>query len=379
MEVLGNAITRRQLGQLAAAGLCASVASKMQAFAFQGGHQEEQGLVEVMFYRSLEDSRVECLVCPRKCRIADQERGFCGNKENRQGRYFTLVHSRPCAANVDPIEKKPFFHVLPGTRSFSIATAGCNIECQFCQNWQIAQVRPEQVRSTFMPPEEVVRRAREAGCPTISYTYSEPVSFYEFMLDTAIEGNKKGVRSLVVTNGYINEEPLKRLCENVAAVKVDLKAFNERFYRELCRGELKPVLETLKCLAKWSVWTEIVMLILPGHNDGEEEIRQMARWIREELSANVPIHFTRFRPAYKMQDLPPTPIGTLERCYEAARGEGLRFVYIGNVPGHRAESTFCPKCGKTVIGRMGFAITQKNLSPDGKCSSCGERIPGIWS
>jgi len=379
MEPAGARITRRQLGQLAKAGLCASLVAKVGALASHARANGEEGLAEVMFYKRLDDSRVECLVCPRKCRVADQERGFCGNKENRGGRYFTLVHSRPCAVNVDPIEKKPFFHVLPGTKSFSIATAGCNIECQFCQNWQIAQVRPEQVRSLFMPPEEVVRRAKETGCPTISYTYSEPVSFYEYMLDTAVEGNKRGVRSLVVTNGYINEEPLKKLCENVAAIKVDLKAFNERFYKELCRGELKPVLDTLKCLGKWSVWTEIVMLILPGHNDGEQEIRQMARWIKEELSPDVPVHFTRFRPAYKMQDLPPTPIATLERCYEAAKEEGLRYVYIGNVPGHKAESTQCPRCGKTVIGRMGFAITQKSLSPDGRCSFCGEMIPGIWA
>lgn len=373
-----KALSRRQFGQVMAAGACALAAIQWPMSKAKAGESPQEPLVEVMFYRPLEGERVECQVCPRKCRIADQERGFCGNKENRAGRYYTLVHSRPCAAAVDPIEKKPFFHVLPGTTSFSIATAGCNMECQFCQNWQIAQFRPEQVRSTVMPPAEVVRRAKESSCHTIAYTYSEPVSFYEYMFDIAVEAEKSGLRSVVVTNGYINEEPLRRLCDHVAAVKVDLKAFSERFYKELCRGELQPVRETLVRLVQWKIWTEIVVLIVPGQNDQPGEIREMARWIHGQLSADVPVHFTRFHPAYRMQDLPPTPVATLERCVNIAREQGLRFVYIGNVPGHNDESTRCPACGQVVVGRKGFAITRKDIR-EGHCGSCGHYIPGIWS
>jgi pyruvate formate lyase activating enzyme len=310
--------------------------------------------------------------------VAELERGYCGNKENRDGKYYTLVHSRPCAVNVDPIEKKPFFHVLPGSHSFSIAAAGCNFECQFCQNWQIAQFRPEQVRSLHMPPAEVVRRARESRCETVAYTYSEPVTFYEFMYDTAVEGKRQGVRSVVVSNGFINEEPLRRLCDHVAAFKVDLKAFTERFYRELCKGELRPVQETLRRLVRWGIWTEIVVLILPTQNDAPSEIREMARWIHGELAPHVPVHFARFHPSYKVQNLPPTPIPTLERCCSIAREEGLEFVYLGNVPGHGGENTLCPQCRKTVLARVGFTVRSSNLK-DGRCGACGREIPGVWS
>ncbi len=374
-----NVLCRREFARILWAGggwAMASAAFLRPSWAVQPEVGEE--LVEVMFYRNLEGDKVECEVCPRRCRIADQERGFCGNKENRGGRYYTLVHSKPCAVQVDPIEKKPFFHFLPGSLAFSIAAAGCNMECQFCQNWQIAQFRPEQVRSVFLPPEEVARRAKEASCQSIAYTYSEPVSFYEYMFDTAVAAKNKGIRSVVVTNGYINEEPLKRLCDHVAAVKVDFKAFTEKFYKEICRGELKPVKETLVRLNRWKIWTEIVVLVVPGQNDQPGETRDMARWIREELSPDVPVHFTRFHPAYRMQDLPPTPVNTLERCASIAEEEGLRFVYIGNVPGHPRENTRCPGCGQVVISRKGFWIQSQNLR-EGKCGSCGVPIPGIWT
>jgi pyruvate formate lyase activating enzyme len=198
------------------------------------------------------------------------------------------------------------------------------------------------------------------------------------MLDTAVEGNRRGIRSVVVTNGFINQEPLRRLCREVLAVKVDLKAFTEDFYRDVCRGELKPVLETLRRLVRWGVWTEIVVLVVPTLNDDPEEVRRMSQWIAEELSPSVPVHFTRFHPAYKIRDLPPTPVKSLERCRDIALQEGLRFVYIGNVPGHEAENTYCPRCGRVVIGRVGFQIIQMELR-GGRCSTCGEEIPGIWS
>jgi len=372
-------LSRRAFAKGISAGACAALLGlRPRRAGLCATGSEPEALQEVTFYRRLEGGRIECEVCPKRCRIADLERGYCGNKENRGGRYYTLVHSRPCAVNADPIEKKPFFHVLPGTLSFSIATAGCNFECQFCQNWQIAQFRPEQVKSVWLPPAEVAKRAEESGCRTIAYTYSEPVVFYEYMFDTAVEGKRHGIGSVVVTNGYINEEPLRRLCDHVMAVKVDLKAFTERFYRELCKGELAPVKETLKRLVAWNVWTEIVVLILPTQNDSPSEIREMAKWIHNELSPDIPLHFSRFHPAYKIKDLPPTPVATLERCHGIAREEGLRFVYVGNVPGHPKESTLCPKCNQVVIGRVGFTVTKRNLK-DGRCGSCGHEIPGIWA
>jgi pyruvate formate lyase activating enzyme len=372
-----NGLDRRDFVRAAGLSACATCIGLWPRVMQGAEGSDEEGLAEVMFYKPLGDDRIECGVCPKRCRIADQERGYCGNKENREGKYYTLVHSRPCAVNADPIEKKPFFHVLPGSLAFSIAAAGCNFECQFCQNWQIAQFRPEQVKSIHLPPAEVARRAKESGCKTIAYTYSEPVTFYEYMYDTAVEGEKHGVRSVVVTNGYINEDPLRRLCDHVAAVKVDLKAFTERFYKDMCKGELKPVRETLVRLVRWGIWTEIVVLILPTQNDSPNEIREMAKWVHGELSPHVPIHFTRFHPSYKIQDLPPTPVSTLERCQKIAQEEGLKFVYVGNVPGHAGEATRCPQCGQTVMGRVGFRITTTNLK-DGRCGSCGHAIPGVW-
>ena len=372
-----DAISRRDFIRSLGAGACIAGMGFWPGQGVCAVLEDDGPLKEVRFYTRLEDGRIQCEICPRRCRIADQERGYCGNKENRGGKYYTLVHSRPCAVHMDPIEKKPLFHVLPASAAFSIATAGCNIECHFCQNWQIAQFRPEQVRSNWLPPKELVEQAKRNGCKTIAYTYSEPVTFYDYMLDTAIEGEKQDIGSVVITNGYINEEPLRTLCEHVMAVKVDLKAFTESFYKDICHGELKPVKETLVRLVQWGIWTEVVVLIVPTLNDDPSEIREMARWIHGDLSPTVPVHFTRFHPYYKIKDLPPTPTATLERCHKIAKEEGLKFVYIGNVPGHPAENTHCPKCKEVVVGRVGFRITSMNLN-EGHCGNCGQEIPGRW-
>ncbi len=328
-------------------------------------------------WEPLPEHRVRCLLCPRKCEVADRERGTCGVRENRDGTYYTLVHSRPCSLHIDPVEKKPFFHVLPGTRALSIATAGCNIECRFCQNWEISQFRPEQVPAPYVPPEEIARRASESGCATIAYTYSEPVIFYEYMVDCAAAANPLGVRSLMVSNGFIREKPMREACEVLAAVKIDLKAFTEEFYRKTCSGELKPVLQTLQLLHRIGIWHEIVVLLVPGLNDGREEIDEMTRWIAGELGPEVPVHFSRFHPTYKMKNLPPTPVSTLERAWDTARKNGLLFVYVGNVPGHPAEQTVCPDCGAPLIRRYGYHVIENRLK-DGACPDCGRTIPGIW-
>jgi pyruvate formate lyase activating enzyme len=333
--------------------------------------------VEAKYYKKLEYKEIECQLCPRKCKVGDRERGYCGCRENQGGTYYTLVHSYPCSANVDPIEKKPFFHFLPGTKAFSIATAGCNMNCKFCQNWEISQVRPEQVNNIYLPPEDVVAYAQESGSRSISYTYSEPTVFYEYMLDTAMAGRKKGLKSVVVTAGYINHDPWMELIREVDAIKVDFKAFTEKYYEEICSAKLKPVMDALVDLSKSGIWHEIVYLMVPTLNDDMNNIRDMCKWMVTDLGKDVPLHFTRFTPLYLLKNLPPTPVSSLEKAREIAMGEGMNFVYIGNVPGHEGENTYCPKCKKVVVGRIGFTITQMNLK-NGKCKFCGNPIPGVW-
>jgi pyruvate formate lyase activating enzyme len=281
--------------------------------------------------------------------------------------------------NTDPVEKKPLFHYLPGTKAYSLATAGCNVECKFCQNWQISQYRPEQIESIKLTPEDVVKEAKASGSKTIAYTYSEPVVFYEYMYDTARLGKEQGLKSVMISNGYIQEKPLTELCQHLSAVKIDLKGFTEKFYQETCSGELKPVLNTLTTLKKIGIWFEIVMLVVPTLNDSEKEFREMCTWIKENLGQDVPVHFTRFHPTYKIKNLPPTPVKTLEIARNIALDTGLHFPYVGNVPGHEGENTYCPHCQHVVIRRAGFSILGNNLKEDNKCKDCNQHIPGIWT
>lgn len=334
--------------------------------------------VEARHYVKLPDREIECRLCPRLCRLGDKERGYCGVRENIGGDYYTLVYGKACSLNIDPIEKKPFFHVLPGTSALSLATAGCNVNCKFCQNWEISQVRPEQVEAFDLLPEAAAARAAGSGCPSIAYTYTEPTVFFEYMYDTSVRARRRGVRNVVVTAGHINPEPLAELLQVVDAVKVDLKGFTEAFYDEYVRGSLKTVLETIRIVARSKVWLEIVVLVIPTLNDNLATIRDMCRWIRTEAGDRVPVHFSRFQPMYLVKNLPPTPVSTLEAARRAALEEGLRFVYIGNVPGHEGESTYCPGCGRKVISRFGFKIEALRLKK-GKCESCGTPIPGIWA
>jgi len=338
---------------------------------------ELRALKEVMFYKKMPDLKIQCQICPKQCQIADLERGYCGNKENKGGTYYSLVYGQPCAVHVDPIEKKPLFHYLPATAAFSLATAGCNFECRFCQNWNIAQYRPEQIESICMAPDEVARQARARKAATIAYTYTEPVVFYEYMYDCARAGRRAGIGSVMISNGYINDEPLRALCQYLTGVKIDLKSFSDRFYRDHCSGELAPVLQTLQTLRELGIWLEIVVLVIPTLNDGHAEIRSMCGWIKDRLGADVPLHFSRFHPTYKITNLPPTPLRTLEMCHQTALEAGLHYVYLGNVMGHPAESTYCPGCRAIVIKRMGYTILKNNLR-EGKCGACGRPIPGVW-
>jgi pyruvate formate lyase activating enzyme len=353
-------------------------ASESAAGALVTGESDgEFPLYEAMYYKKLEESRVECELCPRACQVADLERGYCGVRENRDGKYHTLVHSRACAFHVDPIEKKPFFHYLPGTNAVSVAAAGCNVECRFCQNWQISQFRPEQIDNMKLTPRDIIRRAQRTNSPTIAYTYTEPVVFYEFMYDTATAARLDGVSSVMVSNGYIKEEPLIELCKHLSAVKIDLKGFTEKFYKETCSGELKPVLETLVTLKKQGMWFELVVLIVPTLNDSRKELTEMTAWVYKELGPDVPIHFSRFHPTYKIKNLPPTPVRTLETARKIAMDAGLNYAYVGNVPGHPGEKTFCPGCKEVVIERVGYTIV-RNTIKDGKCGDCEHPIAGVW-
>jgi pyruvate formate lyase activating enzyme len=310
--------------------------------------------------------------------VAPGDRGYCQVRENRDGEYYTLVYGNPCAVHVDPIEKKPFFHVLPTTTSLSIATAGCNFDCKFCQNWEISQALPEETANFDFPPERVVDLALEHRCRSIASTYVEPTIFFEYMMDIGAEARKRGILNVYHSNGYINPEPLARLAGVLDAACIDLKGFNEEYYRTLTEGSLGPVLETLQSLRRKGTHLEIVNLLIPSKNDDMEEIRQMAVWIREKLGSEIPLHFTRFYPMYKLRNLPPTPLKTLEEARKIAISAGLAYVYLGNVPGHEGENTYCPGCRKLLIGRTGYIIQEIHLK-DGKCGYCGRPVPGIWA
>jgi len=333
---------------------------------------------EAKWYRKLSDEVVQCLLCPFKCVLNDAQRGKCKVRENRRGILYTLVYGRIIALHQDPIEKKPFYHVLPSKTAFSLATPGCNLSCKFCQNSDISQIWPEDASSKFLTPLQVVKLALKYKAPTIAYTYSEPIIFYEFMLETAKLAKEKGILNLMVTNGYINEAPLRELCKFIDAANVDLKGFDPNFYHNIVGGNLDEVLNSLKVMKKEGIWIEITNLVIPGLNDSAHLIRRMCKWIRENLGPETPIHFSKFYPMYKLRNIPPTPLKTLEQACEIAKSEGLNYVYIGNVPGHILENTYCPNCKNILIKRLGYMVSEINIDKEGKCKFCNKTIPGIW-
>jgi len=320
---------------------------------------------------------VQCELCPNGCTLKPGEVSRCRTRVNKDGTLYSLVYGKPCAVHVDPIEKKPFSHFLPGTTAFSIATAGCVLSCKFCQNWQISQASPQDTDTYSLPPDSVVKNALEYRCKSISYTYTEPTVFYEYMFDTAVIAKKEKVRNTMHSCGYINEKPLRKLSNYMDAANIDLKGFTEDFYARICSGSLKPVLDSLSVLKEEGVWLEITNLIIPMLNDDMKTVKEMCKWIHKNLGPDVPIHFSRFYPHYKLNNLPPTPVLTLTNARKTAMDAGLNFVYIGNIR-HEGESTFCPKCKKILIERIGYYVKQNNLS-DGKCRFCGATIAGIWA
>lgn len=334
-------------------------------------------LHEARYYRQLDGKRVQCQMCFRRCTVPEGKRGFCRNKVNVDGRYYTLVYGHPSALQIDPIEKEPSFHMWPGATIFCTGTASCNNRCKFCQNWHLSQRSFEEISHIDITPEQTVTLALAKGCHAVSFTYNEPTVFYEHMFDVAKEAKQAGMGTLFHTNGGMNEEPLAALLEYMDAVTVDLKAYTPEFYQEVSSSELEPVLRTLQQVHQSGVHLEIVNLVVTRLNDNLTDIRRMCQWIRDTLSDEVPLHFTRFFPAYKFTGIPATPIETLEDAAKIADEEGLQYVYVGNCPGHERNSTFCPECGEKIIERVHFAVISLNIE-QGKCGFCGHQIPGIW-
>jgi pyruvate formate lyase activating enzyme len=374
-------ITKREFLKLCGAGLgglCLPLLPGLRGTA--RAQRPQKGLIKTTlspYFTALKEGAVRCDLCPRLCRVPEGKRGYCGVRENRDGKYYSLVYGNPCALHLDPIEKKPFFHVLPGTRALSIATAGCNFDCKFCQNWEISQATPEEVYSYDVSPDLVVTKAREMGARSVAYTYVEPTVFLEYMLDVGKAARGAGLMNVIHSNGFVNEKPLRDLCNVLDAAQIDLKGFSEDFYRELCNGSLAPVLRTLKTLKEEHIHVEITHLMIPTKNDDPGIVKDMCVWIKEELGSDTPLHFSRFYPLYKLTKLPPTPVSVLEKARDIALSVGLHYVYIGNVPGHEGWNTFCPECGRTVIRRTGYMIREIHLNR-GRCAFCGNTVPGIW-
>lgn len=386
-KTFGKKLSRREFCRLCVylgAGLAASplLANLFKKNAFA---QERKGgtgfidLKEAMFYEKIDGRTVKCTLCPRNCVLTDGMLGFCRARRPSNGKHYSLVYGNPTAIHVDPIEKKPLFHFLPSTNAFSIATAGCNFRCKYCQNWQISQFSPEETRNYFLPPEEVVKKSLEYKCPTIAYTYTEPAIFYEYMLDASKIAKNHGLRNMFHSNGSLNAEPAEELADYLDGANIDLKGFTQEFYSKISEGYLETVLNTLKILRKKGVWVEITTLVVPTFNDDLNELREMSIWVKENLGPDTPIHFSRFHPQYKLRNLSSTPVSTLEKAREIAMGVGLNYIYIGNVPGHVAESTYCPKCKKAVILRRGYSILEINLKSQGRCKYCDNPIAGVWS
>ena len=331
-------------------------------------------LKEAQFYEKLENGAVQCNLCPNYCRLSEGITGVCGVRRNIDGTLYTLVYNRPVSINIDPIEKKPLYHFYPGSNILSLATAGCNLRCNFCQNWTISQSKPDEVQAYELTPEQVVETAKLYNCESIAFTYTEPTIFYEYMYDIAKCAHEQGLKTVWVTCGYINEEPLRKLIPYLDAANIDLKGYSDDFYSTYTTGSLEPVLRTIEICKEEGLFFEITNLVIPDANDDPEMIRDMCIWIREEIGDEYPLHFSRFFPNYKLTNRPATPIKTLEMAYEIALEESLKYVYVGNV-GYIAEDTFCPNCGKKIIDRSGYTVKEENII-NGRCKFCGYEIFG---
>ncbi len=332
-----------------------------------------------MLYARKEGNAVNCLLCSHRCIIQDGNKGICGVRENNKGVLYSLVYGKAIAAHIDPIEKKPLNHYLPGTMSYSIATAGCNLRCKFCQNWSISQGPKEQgmIKGENITPEEVVDNAINSNCKSIAYTYTEPTVFFEYAYDCGKLAREKNIGNVFVSNGFMTGETLDNAKEFLDAANIDLKSFTDEFYREMCGARLEPVLESIKKMKNQGVWVEITTLVIPERNDSDEELRNIAEYIANEVGTETPWHVSRFHPDNKYTDSYSTPAETLHRAREIGEEAGLKYVYVGNIPGDRGEHTFCPRCKQLLINRDGFHVSGNKIR-DGKCPECNTKIDGVW-
>lgn len=331
---------------------------------------------EAEFYVKTSDG-VQCQKCPHGCFLVEGDSGICRNRINYQGKMYSIAYGNPCAVHIDPIEKKPLFHFLPSTTAYSIAVAGCNLRCLNCQNWQISQFSPKETQNYDLMPDRVVEECLTAKCESIAYTYSEPNTFYEYGYDTAKLARAHGIKNVWKSSGFINEAPLRKLCKVIDAANIDLKSFDAEIYKKLNSAQLEPVLRTLKVLKEEGVWLEITNLVIPSWTDDLGMIRRMCDWIIMNKLGDCPVHFDRFVPLYKLDQLPQTPVVTLEKARDIALLAGIEYPYIGNVPGHSAENTWCHKCHKMIIERHGFVVVNNQVK-NNRCAFCGEKIPGVW-
>ena len=333
---------------------------------------------EAMFYEAMSENRVRCNLCSHRCKIHEGKRGICGVRENRNGALYSLVYGKIIAEHIDPIEKKPLFNFLPGSKAFSIGTVGCNFHCKHCQNFDISQyphAHGGKIVGQDRTPEQIVASAKAAGCETIAYTYTEPTIFYEFAYDTAISAQKEGIKNVFVSNGYMSPEAAREIGPYLDGINIDIKAFTDKFYRDVCGARLNPVLETIQLMKELDVWVEVTTLIIPGLNDGEQELRDIARYVKS-VDPNIPWHVSQFYPTYKLMDRARTPVATLRRARNIGMEEGLHYVYEGNVPGEGGENTHCYACGALLIERNGLELIENRLQ-DGKCPECGMIIDGV--
>ncbi len=338
---------------------------------------EERQLKRAVLWEPGPEKKVRCFLCNWRCLISDGKVGHCAVRKNIDGVLYSLVYDRVCAANDDPVEKKPLFHFQPGTRSFSVSTPGCNFRCGFCQNWQISQVVEGAIEGQPYSPEQLVTAAVRSGCSSIAYTYTEPTIFMELCEETGRLARERGLANVFVSNGYMTTEAIDFAQGWLDGINIDLKAFTEDYYKRLCGARLAPVLETIRYIAgNTNIWMELTTLIVPGENDSDEELKQIAGFIANEASVDVPWHVSRFYPTYEMDDKPPTPAATLQRALDIGKAAGLRYVYVGNLPGSEAESTVCYNCGELLINRIGYTI-RSNIIKGGACPACNAQIAGV--
>ena len=334
-------------------------------------------LFAARFWTASDPPNVICQLCPRLCHIAPGKRGHCKVRVNRGGKLYTLAYGNPCAVHVDPIEKTPVVHVMPGTKAMAFATAGCTLQCKYCQNWRISQSSPDQTKNYDLSPEKVIARAKREKCDSIVFSYTEPTMFYEYMYDTAKLAKENGLKAIWKTCGYVTPEPLAEIAPYIHAVNVDIKGFSEKYYNDICGASVEPVLEAIRNFKRAGVWIELTNLMIGGLNDSADVIRPMCQWIKQNVGADTPLILSRFVPAYKLLGLPMLSMSTLERGWDLALKTGLRHVYIGNYPGHEGEKTYCPKCGKIVVDRVGHFLIDYHLK-DGKCKYCERTVAGPW-